>query len=318
LPGRKNPVPNVVAESLYHMLSEQGFSAARIAATTGMQIDGTCGRSFTGSSESAALAQSLANRLEDVTGRLGATLYKQRWSLKVTPSGVSLLQHVASVRRTSDNDFIGWPTPATRDFKSETATDEFNVKRWKHTRGKPLSAVSTLTGWTAPAATDAERGGTMTERMSGSSLVQLSPLAGWPTCMANDATGSKYTYSRGNHDTPTLKLPGTVELTGWSTPAASDGNGGKRPHPNTTMTGKHPTGRKVNMGLASQAHLGFLKTTPARLTVFGELLTGSSAGMENGGQLRPEHSRWLLGLPPEWDACAVMAMQSLLRRRKSS
>ena len=290
--------------------------SARQAKERGLLTSGTYGPRSSISSASAALQSFLESRLQAVTASLGSTLYKLTWKQRATPVGRLIPALRASVLRTSGRDFTGalggWPTPRVgtnggygnadrpkgpcgrlEDSVQLSVWVTPSARDWKDTPGMAteradglarldqLPRQANLAGWTTPAATDNRRGGTMTENMTGSSLVQLVTLAGYPT-------------------------------------AASDGNGGKRPHPDTTMTGQHPSGRKVNMGLASQAHIGFLKTAPARLTASGDLLTGSSAGMESGGQLNPAHSRWLMGLPTEWDACAAMVTQSMPRKRKRS
>ena len=51
---------------------------------------------------------------------------------------------------------------------------------------------------------------------------------------------------------------------------------------------------------------------------FGRTVIGSPAETENTGQLNPAHSRWLMGLPPEWDACAPTATPSSRKQRKRS
>lgn len=186
--------------------------SARLAKAPGLPMSVTSGRSFFGSSVSAALQQSLESRLRAKTASPGSTLYKITWKMRVTPAGRSIPALRASVRRTSGSACIGWPLPAMR--------------------------------------------------------------AGWTTPMANDATGSTHCYGPKRPDGTRpefLKLPGQAQLSG-----------------------------------------------PARLTASGELLTGSTAGMGNGGQLNPAHARWLQGLPRIWDDCAVMAMRSMHNRQQHS
>lgn len=55
-----------------------------------------------------------------------------------------------------------------------------------------------------------------------------------------------------------------------------------------------------------------------RLLVSGETPTGSPAPTEERGQLSPEHSRWLIGLPAEWGNFAPTATRSARRSQKRS
>lgn len=95
-------------------------------------------------------------------------------------------------------------------------------------------------------------------------------------------------------------------FTGWVTPTTRDWKD------TPGMTALRDGERRLDQ-LPRQAYLA----TTTRRTALGEMLTGSCAEMESGGQLSPAHSRWLMGLPPAWDDCAVMAMQSMQKPRAS-
>jgi len=297
--------------------------SARQAKEAGLTTSGTFGRHGSTSLKSAALKSSLANRLQAATASLGSTLYKLTWKERVTPAGRSIYALRASARPTSDSgsggSVSGWPTP--------TSNNGTGAGTQGREGGENLQTSAQLATWNTPRATDGSKGsrteqGIMNELARKGNLDDLpsqTMLAGRVTTTTRDWKDSGTDIKpRADGSERFDQLPRQANLCGWNTPAASDGNGGKRPHPDTSMTGQHPSGRKVNMGLASQAHIGFINTEPARLTVTGEMLTGSSAGMESGGQLNPAHSRWLMGLPAAWDDCAPTETPSTLRRQRSS
>lgn len=277
--------------------------SARQAKQQDLLTSGIFGLPCSTSSTSIALQASLENKLRARTQTLGSTLYSLTWKSWITASGRSRFRLRASVRRISETGFTGWPTTTTSDG-SGGGQAKRAMGETRH--GSNLNDFVMLAGWTTAAASDGTRGGTLTDGMTGSSLVQQVKfnLSGWVTPTTRDwkDSGSDIKARSDTGKERFDQLPRQANLAGWQTP---------------TVDGFRKRGGARSDELGNQELMKMIEF-PVRLTVSGEILTGSDAGMVSSGQLDPAHSRWLMGLPPEWDDCAPTETPSMLAKRKYS
>ncbi len=238
-------------------------------------------------SASKSLARQSSERLQQklnaaMQARLsghGGMIYQTAWKAHTTPLGRQIFRLRASAPRTSGKEPFSGPTICDLPQAGWSTT---SARDWKDTGGMSQTGTNP--------------DGSPRNRMD--QLGRQCHLAGWPSATATDSLR----HPSLEFTTPNITLNHAAVLAGWPTCKAQNAN----------SPGLHGNGGQDLQTVTT------MLATPTRLTVSGKMQTGLDAGMESGGQLNPDHSRWLMGYPAEWGSCGAMAMQSVRGQRKSS
>ena len=123
-----------------------------------------------------------------------------------------------------------------------------------------------------------------------------SGYGGWPTPCQQDGP-------KGGPGQGTDRLPGAAAIAGYPTPCSSD-NRDRGGWGDPAIQRRMKIGKSVELSMLAEA----IGKTPEQ----------SHAQTGKPGGLNPALSRWLMGYPPEWDACAVMVTLSSRKPRRNS
>ena len=313
-------------------------SAQQVKAS-GLQTLVTSGRTGIASSASVALEESLVSKLQQRLDMAGSTLFVETWKRRDTPLRRRYWEHTASVRRTSDKGCTSVPTPNTPSGgpnSKSTAT---------HTGGMDLEgAVSMAMMPHVDAGTGIHGTGSMEccPESDAPTLASVpTPMSGSPATETYNAAGNN-DYSRKIVELASVCSPTSQDCSRGGKPARPWDTGvpltqqvalATIPTPNATDGSKAPEKfAGGNLSFPATAKLFAPGVDPdgsirsrldqlpqqAQLADSGPTATGGTPATKSTGQLNPDYSRWLMGLPAVFSNCADSVTRSARRSQPSS
>jgi hypothetical protein len=186
-----------------------------------------------------------------------------------------------------------WPTP--RSSENENRTTQ-NAPSHGKTHGKILAGeacnVSTSMNWTTPSVCDGQRGGSITEAMSGTSLTQQVNTI-WATPSVADTTGGRMARSGDRSSEMLLKGPAASLSDQWMTPRVSE-----------TDQYQYDRGNKERPVLTLQGQSQAMPTLASSLPDHPISTVGEESSKIRR-TLNPLFVEWLMGWPPGWTSLAL-------------
>jgi hypothetical protein len=177
--------------------------------------------------------------------------------------------------------------------------------------------------WATPSASDGQRGGTITDKMTGQSLTQMvNTPAKWPTPAARDGkpTNTLETLMDGRFVDQLANRVKMVETNLWTTPCSRDWKG-------KTISKNHPEGFNKSLAndvikfptpQASDCRDRGNMSNPSiqRRAEKGKQLNLSMVAHPTSGQLNPTWVEWLMGWPLGWTDLKPLEMDKFQQWRQ--